>query len=140
MTLYALYRPKCPYVGLLNFCYTNGCVAGCILHQQSSPGEPAYYVILQKALPELGLYVTTARYYRSAYPPQGRWVFELLPAAFLLLLRASRGASATAHVRHLFLPSDARGYRLPARDLCKARKTCPSPKKVECRGLGELVD
>lgn len=84
MSLNALYRPKSPYVGLLDFRYTSRCVAECILHQQSNRDEPAYYVLLQKALPELGLYLTTARYYRSAYPPQGRWVFELLPAAFFI--------------------------------------------------------
>lgn len=73
MALNALYKPKRLYVGLLDFRYTSGCVAECILHQESNRSELASYVLLQKALPELGLYLTTARYYRSAYPPQGRW-------------------------------------------------------------------
>jgi len=112
MALNALNKRKCLYVGLLDFCYTTACVAECILYQQSNRGEPAYYVLLHEALPELGLYLTTARYYRSAYPPQGRWVFRLLPTAFFVAPGSYRGASATGAHAEPFLA--LRSARLPS--------------------------
>ena len=34
------------------------------------------YVLLQKTLPEVGLYLTSVRYDSSVFPPQGRWVLS----------------------------------------------------------------
>jgi hypothetical protein len=131
----------------------------------------AYYVLLQKTLPEVGLYLTSVRYDSSVFPPQGRWGLSTFTRRLLLLLlRTSRGASATGARAALYAGArDAslapykeggrhsrrpRGttaaldrvslvQRLPQdgrRDLCKARVRRGLSKKVECRSLGELVN
>ncbi len=53
-----------------------------------------YYVLLQKPLPEVGLYLTSVRYDSSVISPS-RAVGTFLPAAFLLLLSAVRGCPRT---------------------------------------------
>jgi hypothetical protein len=69
-----------------------------------------YYVLLQKPLPEVGLYLTSVRYDSSVISPS-RAVGTFLPTAFLLLLlRASRRASATG--AHAALYARARDMSL----------------------------
>jgi hypothetical protein len=117
MTANALYKAKPPYVGLLDFRYTAGCVAECVLHQQSNRGELTYYVLLQKALPGLGLNLITARYYRSAYPPQGRRVEVKRPRrlfycswelAVIFLLPNSRRRFTPEEAPRPYLPQQER--------------------------------
>jgi excisionase family DNA binding protein len=118
----SLYRAKALYVESPEYRHATHCVYAIVLRQRSNWGDTSLLRSSTKTLPEVGLYLTSVRYDSSVLPPQERsGLSTSTRRLLLLLLRTSRGASATGARAALYdsygdnrtPPRDARGCRLP---------------------------